>query len=357
MSRIRTICGIGIALLAIGCTQKSGPTKPKPTDPPLYGAQVVPRVSEQVDPLLVDAYQALDVDGNQIGHFALSWAEVEQGPIARNWSTFDPHVEQARRHGMKLSIVLEFVHGEEGEAPAWRWPVFPDWDDPNLRTGLAAFLRELAFRADGMVAYLWLGEGIDRHAALYAGNDAQIAAFYAAIADSARAAFPNAAIGTMISPRLLGEDGKESLIRGILGSLDLIGLSLSTEGSGAAPPAPEAALVAMETAINPWLGGRFAILEAGYPSDASLGSSEAAQADFLARTGAWLFDRPSNLELFCWAGIHDPAAHIAAEFALRRFPNDPAGQTAYAARLASIAMRRLDGSPKLGRQAWIEAHP
>ncbi len=231
MSRIRTICGIGIALLAIGCTQKSGPTKPKPTDPPLYGAQVVPRVSEQVDPLLVDAYQALDVDGNQIGHFALSWAEVEQGLITRNWSMFDPHVEQARRHGMKLSIVLEFVHGEEGEAPAWRWPVFPDWDDPTLRSGLAAFLRELAFRADGMIAYLWLGEGLDRHAALYAGNDAQIAAFYAAIADSARAAFPNAAIGTMISPRLLGEDGKESLIREVLGSLES-NWPLSRDGGG-----------------------------------------------------------------------------------------------------------------------------
>jgi hypothetical protein len=357
MSRVRWIPWIGIALLLVGCTQKSGPTKPKPTDPPLYGALVVPKISSEVDPYLLDAYQALDVDGNQIGHIAISWADVERGPAARDWSAFDPNVEQARRHEMKLSVVVEFVHGGETEAPSWRWPVFPDWDDPDLRTGLAQFLRELAFRADGTIAYLWLGEGPDRTAALYGDSDVAIAAFYAAIADSARAAFPGAAIGTVVSPRLLAEDGREQFVRGILGGLDLIGICVSTEAAGASLPTPEAALDAMRAAIAPWEGGRFAILEAGYPSGAALGSSEAAQAQFASLAGAWLHSRPSTMDLFSWAAIHDPSSDLADSLGLRRFPNDSAARAAYAARLGSIGLRRLDGSPKPARQTWLDAHP
>ena len=357
MSRVRWILWIGIALLLVGCTQKSGPTKPKPTDPPLYGARVVPRISADVDPYLLDAYQALDVDGNQIAHIAISWADVERGPVARDWSMLDPNVEQARRHKMKLSVVVEFVHGGETEAPSWRWPVFPEWEDPELRAELSRFLRELAFRADGTVAYLWLGEGPDRTAALYGDSDAAIAAFYAAIADSARAAFPGAAIGTVISPRLLAEDGKEQLVRGILESLDLIGICVSTESDGASLPSPEATLDAIKAAVAPWDGGRFAILEAGYPSGGALGSSEAAQAHFASLAGAWLYSRPATMDLFSWAAIQDPSTDFADTLGIRRFPSDPVARAAFTGRQVSIAMRRLDGSPKLARQSWLDAHP
>ena len=357
MSRIHMVLWIGFTILLAGCTEESGPTNPKPTDPPLYGALVTPRVSDEADPLLVDAYQALDVDGGQIGHLALSWAAVEQGATTRDWSRLDPHVEQARRRDMKLSVVVEFIHGGEGEAPAWRWPVFPDWDDPGLLAGLSSFLRELAFRADGTIAYLWLGEGPDRHAALYAGNDAQIEAFYAAIADSARAVFPTAAIGTMITPALLEQDGKEALVRTILESLDLIGLSLYVAKDGDSFPVPAAALEWMKQAIAPWQSGRFAVLEAGYPSGAAVGSSEETQAEFVTLVGSWLFDRPTTLELFCWSPGIDPSSELAPDLAIRRFPNDGDAQGAFAEELRSMALRRLDGSPKLGRQAWIEARP
>jgi hypothetical protein len=354
MQRIRALCLLVVGLLFLGCSDSSGPTDPEPPDPPLYGALVVPRISYEVDPLLVDAYQALAVDGNQIGHLGLSWAKVEISEQIRDWSSFDPHVEQARRRGMKLSVVIEFLHGGEGEAPAWRWPTFPDWDDPDLRLELSRFLRELAVRANGTIGYLWLGEGPDRNAALYPGTDEALAAFYADIADSARAAFPGTAVGTVTSPRLLAENGKEALVREILGSLDLIGLSVSTEEAAASPAA---ALDTMERAIAPWLDTRFAILDAGYPSGADHGSTEAEQAEFATLTAEWLRDRPSKLELFCWAAIHDPSATLAAEIADRRFPSSTVEAASLASWLRSVAMRRLDGSPKLARQAWVETHP
>jgi hypothetical protein len=357
MVRIRSLCWIGLSVLAIGCTEKSGPTDPPSSDPPLYGAFVVPKISEAADPLLDHAYQAIGAEGNRIAHLSISWAETERGANIWNWTTFDRHVEQARRKGLRLSVVVEFVHGGEGEAPGWRWPVFPDWDDPNLRTGLALFLRELSTRADGTIGYLWLGEGPDRAAAQSPGNDAQILAFYAAIADSARAAFPNAWIGTVVSPRLLAADDKESLVRDLLPSLDLIGLSVATEASNGALPAPQVAVESMAQAVAAWEGGRLAVLDAGYPSGTALGSSEALQAEFATRAGEWLHDRPENLELFCLGAISDPSAELAGSLARRRFPNDADEREADSVRWISAALLRLDGTPKIGRQAWIEARP
>lgn len=357
MLRIRFLCWICLPALAIGCTEKSGPTRPLAPEPPLYGAFVVPKISEQADPLLDHAYQAMGAEGNQIAHLGLSWAETERGASLWDWSKFDRHVEQARRKGMGLSVVIEFVHGGEGEAPQWRWPVFPDWDDPDLRMGLALFLRELSTRADGTIAYLWLGEGPDRAAALSPGNDAHILAFYQAIADSARAVFPNAAIGTVISPRLLAADGKESLVRELMLSLDLIGLSVPTDAQGGALPAPEAAIASMAESVVAWEGGRFAVLDVGYPSGAALGSSEAVQAQFATRAGEWLHDRPENLELYCWGAISDPSPELAGSLAGRRFPNDAGERAADSVRWVSVALLRLDGTPKAGRQAWVEARP
>lgn len=346
-----------ILLISASCTEESGPDKPEPRDPPLYGALVTPRGDLDVDPYLVDAYQALGVDGYQIGHLALSWSAIEVGPSRRNWLVFDRHVQQSIRRGIGLSVVVEFVHGADGDVPPWIWTDFPGWEDPALATKLNSFLREVGERAQGTIRYLWLGEGIDRFAAAYPGDEPLIIAFYAELADSAREIFPEARIGTMITPALLEATGGEPLVRQILAHLDLIGLSVPPEPAAGAVPAPAVAFETLKERIAPWQDAPFAILETGYPSGDDLLSSVVNQKVFVSTIAGWLWNKPALLELFCWSPIHDAGSSLADSLAARRYRTQVPARATMVSLLRSSALRRLDGSPKAGRQVWVEDRP
>ncbi len=351
------LLGILPALGLLSCDDDSGPDDPGEPEPLVYGSLVTPRSDLDVDPYLVDAYQSLGVDGYQLGHFAVSWSAVERGPASHDWTRFERHVEQARRRSMGLSVVVEFVHGAEGDVPAWRWPEFPGWEDPDLLPALAGFIREMTRRSRGTIRYLWLGEGIDRFAARYPGDEPHIVQFYESLADSARAILPETRIGTMITPATLDATGGEPLVRDLLDRLDLIGLAIPAEPTAGAIPPPDVALGVLRLRIAAWEGSPFAVIDAGYPSGEDFASSPAIQSAFASTLAAWLRTRPATLELFCWSPIHDAGPALADSLAMRRFPLEDEARARMSALLRSSALRRLDGSPKVGRQVWVEERP
>lgn len=350
--------GFILAAFAIcSCGDDSDPSKPASPVPLSYGALVTPRVSLDVDPLLVDAYQNLGADRFEVAHLAVSWAGIERGQVDRDWSDLDLHVNRARQKGIKLSVVVELLHGGEVEVPAWRWQEFPGWGDPDLGWGFVRFLRELQVRSKGTIAYLWLGEGADRYADEDTEDGGPLVSFLSMAGDSARRIFPGTRIGTLVNPLMVGGQGQETLVRALRDSLGLLGLWIYPAGAEGAPVDPATAIATLENAIDPWKDGPLAILEYGYPSSPDLGSSEEEQAQFASLTAQWLRSRPLRLELFCWAPLHDAGPSLAESLALRRFPLDPEASGAFAGLLSCSGLRRNDGSPKAARQRFYEERP
>jgi len=339
------------------CGDDSNPSGPGPEIPLVYGALVTPRVSMQVDPLLADGYQNLGADHFTVGHLAISWAGVERGQLVRDWRALDRQVERARQRGMKLSVVLEFLHGGVVEVPAWRWPEFPGWNDPELEWALVGFLREMEVRSQGTIGYLWLGEGADRYAAESLDDDRPLISFLSMLGDSARAIFPGSRIGSLVNPAMLAETGGEPLAHALQDSLDLLGLWVYPDIAPGGDIDPQAAMTQIQEWIAPWSNAPVAIVEIGYPSSSTWGSSEAEQAEFASLLAEWLRNRPRELEFCCVAPLHDADAELADSLARRRYPGDPDGESSFASMLASYALRRNDGSPKPGRQRFYEERP
>lgn len=363
-SLVRSIVFVTVVVVAslAGCSS-SDTTKPGGVGALSYGALVNPK--PPYDPFLTEAYRTLAVDHNQVGHLVLSWGSIQRGDSSFDWSFLDRHIQKAVPAEIKLSVAIELIHGGEADVPAYRWPDFPGWDDSTLQASFVGFLRAVERRFPERdstlhtLKWLWIGEGPDRFAAAFPGDDAAMLAFYDAVADSARRIFPHARIGTIITPAGLQETHGEPLVRQLRSSLDVIGLSVFPEDLPGGLQEPEEALQTMAAWITPWEDRPVAVLEAGYPSSGSLGSSEVKQTDFAGLLAAWLRSRPATLELFCWSPLFDMDADLADSLSFRRFPaaGDTTLRADFARRIASMSLHRIDGTNKPARQTWMEARP
>jgi len=325
---------------------------------------VTPIISFEVDPYLANAYQTLRVDGNEVGHVALSWSAIDVANGVRNWWPLDAHIQKAYAQGTKLSIAIEFIHGGEADLPAYRWGEFPGWDSTDLLDILTAFLGDMKGRfprGDTVhtLAYLWLGEGPDRFAATNPGQDAEMLRFYGRLVAEARRTFPAAHIGTIVTPALIAQPQGGALVRALRDSLDILGLAVYPEDLPGGLPDPQIALERMADAIAPWQDGPFAVLEAGYPSSEALGSSLNRQSAFADLLADWLHRRPATLELFCWSPLSDPNGALADSLARRRFPleADSSLRVDFARRIATMSLHNLDGSVKPARYDWVDRRP
>ncbi len=344
-------------LLTTGCEDNSGPTKPEEPEPPLYGALVTPVRSYGADPLLARAYQSLTGDRYDVAHAAVSWAEIATGRESRNWQPLDLHVRRAIVSQLKLSIVLEFLHGGEVEVPEYVEFMGWSWDEPQILWELARFLREFAMHAQGTVDYLWLGEGPDRYVTRYPEFRMAVSSFYAVLADSAKQIFPEAKLGILVSAPQLAETGQSDFVRALRDTLGMIALSVYPEELDPDHLEPSAALTLIRDSIEPWTDAPFAIVETGYSSEATPGNAGGSQSDFVTIFGKWLHQRPETLELLCWSPVHDAGSDLADRLAERRYPVNIEARERYAAILTTNSLRRLDGSRKPAREVFLEVRP
>jgi hypothetical protein len=345
-----------------GCSRSKSPPRPEPGPQLLYGSLVTPVT--QHDPYLDEAYRTLSIDGNDVAHFAISWGAVDRSNGVRDWLSLDQHIEKARLRGTKISLAFEFIHGGVADFPSYHYEYFPGWSDPDLLVILSGILREVKQRfpaGDSRhdLAYLWLGEGPDRFAIANPDGGEGMLAFYGALADSARRIFPYAKVGTIITPGMIGETQGEPLIRALEDSLDVLGLSVFPQAPPQGVAEPTAALQTMVADIAPWEGKPFAILEAGYPSAETLGSSEEKQTAFATLVAQWLKSRPATLELFCWSPLSDAGTVVIDSLAGRRFPRpeDGSEREDFARRIATMSMHRIDGSVKPALHEWVDRRP
>ena len=341
--------------LPTGCGDEGGPLDEEVVR--AFGALVTPRISYEIDPFLTDAYQSLSGDGYKIAHTAISWAEIAPAFSVRNWKEVDIHIDQARRRGIELSLVVEFLHGAEVDLPGYLEDLGWAWDEPTLVRELSRFLRELKERTKGTVGYLWLGEGPDRYLERYPDDEGLLLSFYGVLADSARRIFPDAELGVVVSAAEVNRTGRADFIRALRDTLGALAISAYPEELLEELPTAAEALVVLRQAIEPWKEGPFAVVEMGYPSFANGGSLDSEQSEFAGAVGDWLHDWPSTLAFFCWSPIHDAGAVLADSLAMRRYPDDALSRERFSTILSTSSLRRLDGSRKPAREAFLEHRP
>ena len=356
-ARSRSGAAALLALAAIIGCEGDGPSVPDPADPPLYGARITPRVSREADPLLADAYQSLTGDRLQIAHDAISWAEIATGPVLRDWKPLELHVQRARTSRVELSLVLEFLRGGEVEVPEYLEFIEWSWDEPTILWELARFLREMEPRTQGALRYLWLGEGPDRYIARHPELEADLIAFYSALADTARRIFPDATLGVLAVVSEIAPGEGSSPLRAIRDRLGALALSVYPAEAGETLPSPAEAVSLIEESIAPWTDAPLAIVETGYPSSFGGQSGESEQTAFASLFARWIHARPPALELVCWSPIHDAAPALAAELAARRYPDQEPERERHARVLSGHSLRRVDGSRKPARETFVEERP
>jgi hypothetical protein len=222
---------------------------------------------------------------------------------------------------------------------------------------LSRFLRELKTRSRETIDYLWLGEGPDRYVERHPDKEDSLRTFYGMLADSARRIFPDARLGVLVSVNELDRTGRTAFIQGLRDLLGCVALSVYPEELAGELPPPETALAELQSAIEPWRDGSFAIVEAGYPSGPDGGSVGDDQSMFAAIVGNWLRAWPPSLEFFCWSPIHDAASGLADSLAARRYPEDAAARERHSSILSSTSLRRLDGTRKPAREVFMEYRP
>jgi hypothetical protein len=353
-----------LALSPVGCTDDSGgPTPPdEGVEPTTYGAMITPRVSYEADWTLSGAYQSLTGDGYEVAHASIRWSEIVPtlDREYRDWESLGRHVRNARQNDIGLSLVFELIHGGEVDLP--QWIEFQGWtwdldDDPTFFFTLTRFLRELQLNALGTIDYLWIGEGLDRYVERYPDQEEFLLPFFVELADSLEVIFPDTRLGIMVSPALTAQNGRTEYLRSFRDLLGGVALSVFPEELVGSLPAPAAAVEAIEDAIDPWADGPVAVVETGYSSAVSSGSSYEIQSAFVSRLADWLRRRPETLELFCWAPIHDARFDLAETLATLRYPHDQEDRDRFARILESCSMRRLDGSRKPARETYIEERP
>lgn len=342
---------------AIACVDDDGPVGPGPGARFAYGALITPRVSYEIDSLLVDAYQSITGDDYQVAHTAISWSEIAVAATVRIWRSLDLHVQQARSDGVRLSVVLEFMHGGEADIPGYIEDHGWGWEDPTFLWEMERFLGELAIRSQETIDYLWLGEGPDRYAIRHPDEEERLVPFFAALAEIAREKFPNARIGVLVNVAELERSGKVDLIRAIRDSVGAVALSVYPEEIDGELTTPEAALTTLDQSVMPWVDAPFAIVETGYPSDSGSGLSFEDQSQFATVLADWLRGQPSTLRLFCWSPVHDARADLADSLAGRRYPFDSQARERYSSILSRTSLRRLDGARKPAREVFRELRP
>ena len=213
---------------------------------------------------------------------------------------------------------------------------------------------------DGTIAYLWLGEGPDRTRPTTRVRIARIVSFYAALADSARTAiFPDTRIGTLVTPVLLAANGKETFVRSLRRPLTSSGSPSSRRRRPrGCSRRPRRRLKHAKRTFSPgWRDRSRSSRPVTRRAEAS-GIRPRRSSRSTPRAG-WLALR-SPLDPRAVLLVPDPRSkHGTGGFTrLRRFPSSSAEQAQFAGSGSlSMALRRLDGSPKLGRQVWFEERP
>jgi hypothetical protein len=336
------------------------PERPPRRETGALGMMVNPPTVDD-DPFQPSAYQrslrmARD-SGVQVTHFYFEWDSIETAPGVYDWTVPDYIVEANYLEGFEMSIVLKTIHTTvRGSIPADVREL--PFDDPRFIDRLTAFAVAFADRYAGRVHYLWIGNEVNDYFAAHRGEiDAYAKAFDHA-REAVRARHPDLPVGITFAyhdaETLDTLDVVETLNRG-----DAIAYTLYLYNDGFSFTRDPAELGGYLDRMLALAGDTpVAIVETGWNTAPELDSSEEKQAEYIQQIFVELAERSDQIQFLTWFMLHDWTRDECYEQGRTFFPPgvelEADEMETFAIFLCDLGLRRSDGTPKLGWEAWME---
>jgi hypothetical protein len=274
-------------------------------------------------------------------------------PRAITWDRLDAMVAPYQQRGRGLALCIGIV---DRTSPAW--PFAGTLDSAEALAAMKSTIDEVFARYGQQLGHLCFGYEIDRYLAQASSAEReQLLAFLKDAVAYAKLGAPSASIGVAVTltgagqPALLadlpqGEDGVDEVIA-VYDPLD-------DDAALKAPAAIEEELTTAFEALQGLEGGPkpLMLVEAGYPSGAGLGSSEAQQGAYYEALFAALDGRESQLAFVGLFGLGDRSAPDCEMEALA-FGAEQSEERALAR--CSVGLRAESGDPKLAWQSVLKA--
>lgn len=297
--------------------------------------------------------------GVRASHTYLTWGDIETAPGEYDWTIPDLLMDLPLLEGIRMSLVVDFIHTSlPGKVPADLEGLA--FDDPTYIQRASDFSVALAEHFGERLDYLMLGNEINIYLAQQPDQVQPFLSAYQAMLQAVHAAQPDLPVGTVLAfHELINAGSFELLHRFSVG--DFLAYTYYPHAPGFRYDGPTDGFGAvLDSMIGESGDTPFIVVENGWVTSDVLGSSEAAQAEYVHHSLQAIAERRGAIDRVIWYGFHDGERSICEQGGLSFFEEgfDPAelGDTwnAFVEYLCTLGLRNYDGSSKLGWEAFQE---
>lgn len=347
-----TLIALFAGALACGTPTEDG-LRPAASHNPSAGRLLGIDVSSAEGENYDQAFELARQTGMQFTSLSVAWDEIEPRPGEfapdPNWLAVANSYYPVQGVPLALTITpidtnrIRLPDDLEGRA----------FDDPQV---IARFERLLDYvfmqLPDVELCVLAIGNEVDAALGSDAGAWERYRTFFQATAAYARGLRPGVPVGVKVTMAGLTGEAR-SRAQALNTDADLVLVTYYPLDSDFGVRSPDVVQADLAKLASVYPGRAIGIIEAGYPSSALLGSSEALQAEFVRQIFRAWESRAAQIAMLNFTWLTDaPEASVEAWKEYYGL-DDPR----FAAYLATLGLRRSDGHPKLALAALAaEAH-
>ncbi len=275
----------------------------------------------------------------------LSWRDAEIADGVFNWSEFDTFPPLTE--GVVLDVASPVGFAGDLDVPA-HIP-FVGFDDPVLAAAYLRYMRSAADAAPGPLVHLTVHtEGVLEY---FEANPTQQAGFCDLLAqtiEALRAERPGLRIGAYWRY----ENDDAALFECINRATDVVAVAMILNPPGDSPSSIESIV---DHYVTLAAGRPLAIVEAGYPTTTYLGSSEAAQSEFLRALERSVRTRRDEIEFVAIYSVFDEDRALVERIGDSIYGPEPLAEKTILIEWLSTMGLQTDGAvPKAGWPVFLE---
>ncbi len=347
---LRSLSHVGAYALLGACGGGSGGTLAPPSNTQVAALSIdTPHSSAAFDQAAlddaVDLAQSAGVRGVLVTY---PWSSLESAPGLVDVSHLRGELDYYHRRGLQIFLGIQVINTAKREVPADLDNV--DFDDPRFIARFHSLLDAVRSVLSGSERYISIGNEVDVYLQAHAQEWPRYVAFFADAAGYVHQVAANAQVGATTT---FGGYAVESRadVRALNAYSDVVMLTYYPLQDGsqvreASAPAEDVPIMLSLADSKPVI-----LQEAGYPSGALNGSSEAAQRDFVdALFDAWHAAGP-RMPFLSFFLLYDFDQTTCDELEAYYGVTD----AAFSSYLCTLGLRRSDGSEKPAWSAFATA--
>jgi hypothetical protein len=278
-------------------------------------------------------------------HLAEKWSDLEPSPGKYRLDDFAYGIAYLAQRGFTIQLALQVLNTTAKETPADLLPL--SFNSKKMKDRFHAFFDAILPRLNKRVVYIAIGNEVDVYLAAHGEWIAYKAFYDDAVAYVHRVA-PWIKVG--VTCTFIGASGASA---GDVAKLNessdvwiMTYYPLKTDFMVQPPTVPLADFPKMLALAN---GQPLILQEVGYPTSRRLGSSEQSQAEFVSNVYAAWKMQSDSIPFLNFFVMHDFTPEMCDNF--RTYYGLPYNANFYEF-LCSLGLRNVDGTPKLGWEAF-----